>query len=341
MVPLDFRDVPFARLPVWSAGSSGTPFLRWVPFGMPQLGRYKWILDMVFFLYASEEDALIGRAYGGTGFLVSVPSKRWPDQYHHHHGVTNWHVACDGGFSVIRVNGLSGKPEAFSFGPEDWIFRPRNHDIAISPPLLLRTDTHKIETAGASVLLTTEDEVSQDINAAEDVFMVGRFVDYDGVETNVPSFRFGHISIINAKIKQPTGYLGRSIVVDMHSRTGYSGSPVFVYRTAGSRFIEGGAGPEARFVMGGHYLKILGIHWGQFPEQWEIRSGAVKAGTNKSASLITDGHYVEGLSGMTCVAPSSAILDILYGPELTQMREAMEVQLEPIFNKWDGSPKPE
>src|SRR5947209_5313437 len=66
------------------------------------------------------------------------------------------------------------------------------------------------------------------VNAADDIFMVGRFVDYDGVETDVLSVRFGHISIIDAQIRQSTNYRGRSIIVDMHSRTGYSGSPVFV-----------------------------------------------------------------------------------------------------------------
>src|SRR5438132_10678016 len=101
IVPRDFQDVPFARRPIWSAGSRGTPYIRWVPYGMPQLGRYKWILDMVFFLYRSEEDAIAGTGYGGTGFFVSVPSRRWPDQYHHHHGVTNWHVACQLGFPVM------------------------------------------------------------------------------------------------------------------------------------------------------------------------------------------------------------------------------------------------
>src|SRR5205823_82762 len=66
---------------------------------------------------------------------------------------------------------------------------------------------------------------------------IGLFVDHDGVTTNVPSARFGNISMLpnkNATIEQPTNYRGESYVVDMHSRTGFSGSPVFVYRTFGS-----------------------------------------------------------------------------------------------------------
>ncbi len=60
LTPLDFRCVPFRRKAVRAYSSGGTPYFRWVPFGMPQLGNYKWTLDMVFFLYPTEGDALVG-----------------------------------------------------------------------------------------------------------------------------------------------------------------------------------------------------------------------------------------------------------------------------------------
>src|SRR5258707_1186988 len=64
----------------------------------------------------------------------------------------------------------------------------------------------------------------------DDTFMIGLFLDHAGVTTNVPSARFGNISMLpnpRATIRQSTGYDGVSYVVDMHSRTGFSGSPVF------------------------------------------------------------------------------------------------------------------
>ena len=188
------------------------------------------------------------------------------------------------------------------------------------------------------MLLTEQQEREQDINAAEDVFMVGRFVDYDGAETSTPSFRFGNISILDAKIEQETGFRGRSVVVDMHSRTGYSGSPVFVYRTAGSRFIDPGL-----FVGGGHTLAILGIHWGQFPERWEIKdksSNSTKSAAEQ-ASLIKDGKYVDGLSGMTCVVPAAAIIKLLDHPELKAMRDQNEQMIAPQMALKPDMPKPE
>ncbi len=57
------------------------------------------------------------------------------------------------------------------------------------------------------------------------------------------------------------GVIRESYCVDMHSRSGFSGSPVFVYRTPGGDFSEKGVINLSRFMM------FLGIHWGQFPEK--------------------------------------------------------------------------
>lgn len=156
--------------------------------------------------------------------------------------------------------------------------------------------------------------------------MVGRFIDYDGDETNQPSLRFGHVSMKEARVKQTaTGYDGGSFVLDMHSRTGYSGSPVFVYRTHGSIFAEAGS-----IVAGGHLMKLLGIHWGQFPELWELSRGTAPQQTDTDAveaGLIMEGAYVRGLSGMTCVVPSWDIMATLNDERLLGERQRIEQQL--------------
>ncbi len=304
---------------------------------MPQLGQYKWIMDIVFFLYPSEADAKSGTEYGGTGFLIAVPSKRWPNDYYHIHGVSNWHVISgDTGAATIRLNRRDepSKPDVLSFDPSEWTFSGlKTPDIAISPPLDLNLGVHKAEAIGLDSFLTPEAETSADINAADDVFMIGRFVDYDGVETNVPSFRFGNISIIDAKIKQERDYTGRSIVVDMHSRTGYSGSPVFVYRTPGSVFA-----PNLDLLTSWHFIRFLGIHWGQFPEEWELKTK--DKGAMASSSMITDGKYVQGLSGMSCVIPAADIVSLLNHPELVAKREAVEIQIAPDMPKKSLRPLP-
>ncbi len=163
-----------------------------------------------------------------------------------------------------------------------------------------------------------------DIGPAEDVFTVGRFIDYDGNETNEPSFRFGNISIVNATIKQPTRYLGSSLVIDMHSRTGYSGSPVWVYRTPGTVFAK-----DNDLAMTWHYIKLLGIQYGQFPEVWEIKDQKAPNPRAAQSTLLTDGKYVEGWSGMSCAAPSYAILELLNDQKLQEMRRVIDEEITP------------
>ena len=143
-------------------------------------------------------------------------------------------------------------------------------------------------------------------------------------ETNQPAARFGHISMMDAKIEQATGYKGRSIVLDMHSRSGFSGSPVIVYRTLGSHFLE--HKPNSILTGAGHYIKILGIHYAQFPEEWELKQRAGNAPMTQAA-LKADSHYVQGLSGMTCVVPADDIRKLLHSAELTRMRDAVNAHL--------------
>ena len=114
-----------------------------------------------------------------------------------------------------------------------------------------------------------------------------------------------------------------SYVVDMHSRTGFSGSPVFAYRTLGSDLANPLAGlkfqsfdakqAEYRHEIGQLQaetkFRFLGILWGQFPKSWELNN-LHKLGARRE-HLIIDGAYVEGWSGMSCVIPAWQVLEVL------------------------------
>jgi hypothetical protein len=65
---------------------------------------------------------------------------------------------------------------------------------------------------------------------------------------------------------------------------------------------------------------LLGIHWGQFPEEWELKQLKTEKKSEQRRNLITDGAYVAGLSGMTCVIPAWQILEILDTQELKDRR---------------------
>lgn len=121
----------------------------------------------------------------------------------------------------------------------------------------------------------------------------------------------------------------------MHSRTGYSGSPVFVYRTPGNNFR-----PERSFLIptpeqalkkyfsDGFFL-LLGIHCGQFPEEWKITEKKSTA-AEEGKSLLIEGAVVTGLSCMTCVVPAESILAVLDSTELQMQRDKVNAQMRPL-----------
>lgn len=294
---------------------------------MPDLTIYRDLRDAAFFLYPSEQDARSGAKFGGTGFGVAVPT-RFKDRFLIY-AVTNWHVACKAGCSVIRLNRLDDGPaDVFSLGPEDWHFVPGGNDVAVAL-LPWKLDVHRVKALRLDMFADQRPANSNPIGAGDNVFMVGRFMNYDGVETNEPALRFGHVSIVSAKIRQPTGSESPSVVLDMHSRSGFSGSPVFAYRATGDVFLKPYKGPSDWEMPAGHMMLALGIVWGHFPEEWELRN--IEKGLRPNGgdgSLITDGAYVQGFSGMACAVPGQAIADLLNSPKILAQRMAIETAIE-------------
>jgi len=282
------------------------------------------MLDCVCYLYESEDDARAGVEFGGTGFLISMPSEM-SAQNEFSYVVTNWHVACRGN-SVVRVNTVDGGVDVVDYGPDQWAFDPR-YDIAIAP-MPIKRDVHRYAILPTEMFLTREGLKKGKFGPGEDVFMVGRFVDHDGGQVNLPAVRFGNLSVMPSPIEQPNGRMTEMFCIDLHSRTGYSGSPVFMYRTPGWDLSNGpqeGEQPKI-FVSGVKYLGLLGIHCSQFTERWEISSSVKAAEQQGTEPLITEGRYIKGLSGMTCVLPAWNILEVLNMTELKRQRAAIDAQ---------------
>ncbi len=325
------NDLEFEKVPVECRTTSGLPYVRWIRVGMPSIPPH--VIHSVFYLYRTVEDAEAGKDPGGTGFIVSFLG-------HLHRGgdpvpmfgVTNWHVACSSGYSVIRLNKRDGGIDVLEFGPEDWEFLPGKYDVAVVP-LTLHGEVHAFASISThSFVESPRGWGRETISVGDDAFMMGLFVDHDGLTTNIPSARFGNVSMLPSKkatVQQPTGYMGESYIVDMHSRTGFSGSPVFAYRTFGSDlsnlFGESVGEIELHQVEADRHnrikarngrikvntmFKFLGIYWGQFPEMWELKNKSQLQESRKN-HLVMDGGYVEGMSGMTCVIPAWEIMEVL------------------------------
>ncbi len=350
---ITWNDLEFERVPVEFHSTRGVPQTRLIRVGTPLIPQN--VLRGVFYLYQTKADALDGKEPGGTGFIVRYDgtlTEEVPGL--HFYGVTNWHVACqvdydDNGlplspYSVIRLNTKDGGTDVIEFKSEDWHFLPDKYDVA-AVPLTLDESIHHVSSISTRQFAKEPcgGGINYRIGVGDDVFMIGLFIDHDGVTTNVPSARFGNISMLpnpNATIEQPTSYQGESYVVDMHSRDGFSGSPVYVYRTFGSDLTEiwgspfealevdnwatafeyGGRRPRLRGRIRAHRLfQLLGIHWAQFPEEFG-REGLPKIKESRRRRLTVDGPYVVGMSGMTCVIPAWQILEVLNMPELKDLR---------------------
>ena len=345
---ISLHDLGFARVPAEFFSERGVPQTKWVRVGMPLIPQN--VIDGTFYLYRTREHALAGKHPGGSGFVVRYdgPPRLHPTYYTpgtQHYAVTNWHVACQEGASVIRLNTVDGGTDIIDLGPEDWHFLPGKYDVAATA-LTLDPNLHSASAVSSQAFyLPGPPEWGRDhiVGVGDDVFMIGLFVDHDGVTTNVPSARFGHVSMLpnpKATIIQETGYNGESWVIDMHSRTGFSGSPVYVYRTPWDDLDSAFFGREievsgVRPSFGDRYkgrvhfaptlFAVLGIHWGQFPERWELKEKS-KLKKEARGGLIVDGAYVEAMSGMTCVIPALNILEVLDMPILKGQREIAEAK---------------
>jgi hypothetical protein len=304
------------------------------------------IRNAAFYLYPDGDAAEQGKNFGGTGFLIGVPSKLHAKYGRAHvYAVTNWHVAPKGN-PVIRLNTQSGPPDIIDADVHDWVF-DGVHDIAVLP-VNVNPDLHAVTVLHSRMLVTEESVKNAEIGPGDDVFMVGRFVNHDGGQKNQPALRFGNISMNPTPIMQDNGVKADAYCIDLHSRSGYSGSPVFVYRTPQSDLDPP---PPRRTPNLGLQLQpdlatfflLLGIHFAQFPEMWEVTSSGKLRHESDAVKepLLTDGKYIKGLSGMTCVLPAWSIRKVLNMPSLRQTRDKNEAETEARFQREGYPPEPE
>lgn len=328
-------DLEFQQVQVNSFASDGTPYRRWKRVGMPKISQD--VIAATFYLYRNKEDAIAGVKACGTGFIVSYGLM--------YYGVTNRHVARDQGASVIRLNVKDGV-RVLEFTPDEWDTIPDGDDIAVIT-LDLEGDSRFFQTRSINISMFAIP--GSTIGVGDDVFMLGLFVDHEGIERNNPMARFGNISML-ANANSPIVDNNRqyeSFIVDMHSRSGFSGSPVFVYRTIGGDLTQhfgerikvntngiiGQLNNRSNLARGTlpsnvdvtieaqTMFALLGIHWGQFSERWELAGLKSIAEDAKAKHLTTDETFVKGFSGMTCVAPAWKIAEVLNMKKFIDQRE--------------------
>jgi hypothetical protein len=216
------EDTP--RLGQWVVRKSARchEYAVWRKSSMPEI--HKQFLSPVVYLYPSRKAADMGERVGGTGFLLAYPSAV---ENYHYYAVTNRHVIEDGA-PVIRLNPKVGKPDVLEFGEDDWIPHPEGDDVSVCP-IKLPLDAYKNNALNWLLVEIQKGFVNPDTHLGADVFMVGRFINYEGKQQNTPAVRFGNIAMISDEpLELDDDHKQECILVEMRSHGGYSGSPVFI-----------------------------------------------------------------------------------------------------------------
>ena len=150
--------------------------------------------------------------------------------------------------------------------------------------------------------------------------MTGLFADQHGGERNTPAARFGNVALLadeNAPIEQPNGIVRPSHLVDMRSRTGFSGSPLCLYRIPGVDLSDipkpGQPLPlPGQYRMLPKFILLFGVHCGQFYDQ--IEAFKTKPKPRKQEQVgdpIHEGDKLYIQSGMTIVVPAWRITELI------------------------------
>jgi hypothetical protein len=140
--------------------------------------------------------------------------------------------------------------------PREWFVTPENfshatHDVRYIPP----------GSAHAPLDYEWEHQpLGWPFGPGEEVVMLGRFLGYDGTDENKPAARFGLAMATTVPINHPWGFMQPSFLIECRSVSGFSGSPIFIYRvqtTEAAGFVAIGSARKGNAAL----PRLLGIDW--------------------------------------------------------------------------------
>ncbi len=296
----------------WERRSYG---LQWVE-PVPRIPTI--ITNSIIYLYRDRLEADSGAEFGGSGFLLLMPIEG-NEKCIHVYAVTNKHVVeGTDGAPVVRANlrhqssGLE-RTHCFELTEADWVVDPKN-EIAVYPlPPSFNMEILEYQAITTRFLVTEQEWRDKDIGPGDDVVYVGRFMSHAGKDENMPSVRFGNISM-NPNEGEPVEYETESgqkrkqvgFLVEARSRSGYIGSPVW--------FLHQHAVNNPRAVLPWMDMRLVGIDWGHLPEKVTLK--------DPQGYLHGSKWQVEVHAGMMGVVPSWYLLDFLNtSPRLIEQRK--------------------
>lgn len=248
--------------------------------------------------------------YRATGFLATVPVG--PEGFLPYF-VTARHNTdrIVGRESVIRLNTVApGRSGHIVLNPDTrWYVHPTDQHVDLAVlPLTPPPEIFAYKSIPTSMFVSDDVIRERNIGIGDEVFIVGLFSRLAGSKRNVPIVRVGNLAMMPGE-KVPTK-LGdvEAYLVEARSLGGVSGSPVFVRETT-SIEVQSDGHPRPLVGTGAYFL--LGIMHGH----WNLPAGATVSDTLRE-------HEDESINtGIAVVTPATMLLELLYQPELVEMRE--------------------
>lgn len=232
----------------------------------------------------------------------------------HLYAVSNRHTVQQ--TPCIRINKNERETRLLEFDPSEWVWSDTDDLAAVDVTDLISFNpwvnniSDRISVVNDFQIVSKQRAWERDIGIGDQTVMLGLFAGHSGGNKNVPVARFGFVSAtpdesIPVRL-WPSDSLARPAYLnDMRSRSGFSGSPVWVWRTPYDDMNEVGLnGLAQRFNPRNTLFGLLGVHRGQFREQTTIKS-------IKAERAIKSGDEIEIASSMTVVVPAWEISTFL------------------------------
>lgn len=305
------------------------------------------LLKSIIYLYESKEAAERGEP-GGSGFLVGEPSaipeavflfavtnahvtklcpvvrtagppekrifvRQWGDG-------GGWYRHPDGDDVVVTPIGFAPKHARdfyLDYVPRDWFvtsedFTHASHDVRDLQP--------GVETPSSLGHEWDHQPLGWPFGPGEEVVMLGRFLGYDGTDENKPAARFGHLAMATTvPIDHPWGFTQSSFLIECRSVSGYSGSPVFIYRvqtTVASGLVAIGSERGGKESL----PRFLGLDWGNLD----------RVGHRDYAIDWADADAVATFprrSGMLVAVPAWRLAELLDSEEVQDVKKKEEAEV--------------
>lgn len=264
------------------------------------------ILDTVVYLYRDEGSARLGERVGGSGCVIAIPVPQNP-LFAFAYIVTNSHVVREGQASAIRVNTRDGGTGIIHSTQDGWIHHPDGDDLAVLP-INFEYEEVKVKGIPTEIFITREKLERYQIGPGDEAFMVGRFVNHEGKQQNLPAVRFGNVAMLPYEtVRTARGLLQEAFLVECRSLPGYSGSPVFIHPLPFSAFPRESPPPM-----------FLGIDMGHIKDRRPVLDKT--EWTRGKRVPVDDNWIVEANTGMSCIIPAWKVQELLNVEQLVESR---------------------